>query len=255
MVFDEANTLLTWNTTDVWGDLLSEWDAATGAARDALLGNLGTNQGWFDAAGGVTWTPRDSFGNPTGPVSDSEPHALTWHSQDPTGLVYAQARYLDTVTGRFISEDPVVNGNLYSYAQNDPINVWDPYGAVAAVDYGTVTSTTSQPVIPCWALTGIRIACVLWTVADMVGLLEQHLIVHIIVEVGCTAAAGAKGCFTEGTQVLVGAGDVAIGAIDPGGTVLAQSSEPDDWLGVAWEEVSSSEDPKREVSEGVSDVE
>jgi RHS repeat-associated protein len=46
-------------------------------------------------------------------------------------LYYMRARYYDPQLGRFLSEDPigVVGGlNLYAYAGNDPVNLWDPSG-------------------------------------------------------------------------------------------------------------------------------
>jgi RHS repeat-associated protein len=47
------------------------------------------------------------------------------------GLYYMRARYYDPALGRFLSEDPIgIAGglNLYAYAGNDPVNMWDPTG-------------------------------------------------------------------------------------------------------------------------------
>ena len=48
------------------------------------------------------------------------------------GLYYMRARYYDSSTGRFISEDPIgfAGGdmNLFGYVQNDPLNAIDPDG-------------------------------------------------------------------------------------------------------------------------------
>ena len=46
-------------------------------------------------------------------------------------LYYMRARYYDPDLGRFLSEDPIgISGglNLYAYAGNDPVNMWDPSG-------------------------------------------------------------------------------------------------------------------------------
>jgi RHS repeat-associated protein len=52
------------------------------------------------------------------------------------GLYYMRARYYDSDTGRFISEDPIGFGggdvNLYGYVQNNPVNNVDPYGLSAS---------------------------------------------------------------------------------------------------------------------------
>ncbi len=47
---------------------------------------------------------------------------------DDSDLYYMKARYYQPSTGRFISEDPVWNTNLFPYADNDPINKVDPKG-------------------------------------------------------------------------------------------------------------------------------
>ncbi len=109
MVFDGTNTLQRWETTDVSGELLATYDAVSSTVTESVRNHLGSVQ---DQA-------RDSFGNPVVAPTGFASHALTWHTQDPTGLIYARARYLDPKTGRFLSEDPIVSGNRYGYAQNN----------------------------------------------------------------------------------------------------------------------------------------
>lgn len=62
------------------------------------------------------------------------------------GLYYNRARYYDSVSRRFISEDPLGtfpgNTNLYTYAQNNPVHGVDPSGQIVwfaiPVLYGAV---------------------------------------------------------------------------------------------------------------------
>lgn len=50
-------------------------------------------------------------------------------------LYYMHARYYDPTIGRFISEDPVWNTNLYPYADNNPLMCIDPNGKEPVSDY------------------------------------------------------------------------------------------------------------------------
>jgi RHS repeat-associated protein len=70
-----------------------------------------------------------------------------------TGLYYYNARWYDSETGRFISEDPVGdpnNPNLYSYCANNPLNRIDPSGLMEYSpganynDDGSSTPTNDQ---------------------------------------------------------------------------------------------------------------
>ncbi len=49
---------------------------------------------------------------------------------DRSDLYFMRARYYNPNTGRFLSEDPIWSTNLYPYADNDPINKFDPSGDV-----------------------------------------------------------------------------------------------------------------------------
>ena len=52
---------------------------------------------------------------------------------DVLGIYYAQNRFYDASTKRFIQEDPIKDGmNWYSYVGNNPINMVDPWGLSAS---------------------------------------------------------------------------------------------------------------------------
>jgi len=55
-----------------------------------------------------------------------------------TGYIYLRARYYNPAVGRFISEDPIFDGdNWYVYCANDPINYADPSGLEKIVVSGS----------------------------------------------------------------------------------------------------------------------
>ncbi|WP_158544946.1 RHS repeat domain-containing protein [Dyella monticola] len=102
----------------------------------------GTPLAETDAHGNITatfeYTPYGTYA-PTGttnPGPDPTGPSYTGHVNDPeSNLVYMQARYYDSVTGRFLSVDPVTPGvgnefsfNRYDYGDNNPIANIDPNG-------------------------------------------------------------------------------------------------------------------------------
>lgn len=72
----------------------------------------------------------DAFGairKQTGTVEND--FLYTGQQFDPeTGLYYLRARYYDPEIGRFITKDPIPQLNLFTYANNSPINFYDPSG-------------------------------------------------------------------------------------------------------------------------------
>ena len=75
----------------------------------------------------------DAFGNV---VSSSGSWSSTFgygaasgYQEDPSGLLLLGHRYLDTVSGRFLTADPMRSGsNWFRYAQGNPVTVTDPSG-------------------------------------------------------------------------------------------------------------------------------
>jgi RHS repeat-associated protein len=72
--------------------------------------------------------PTASSGSLTNPF-----HCTARESDPETGLYHYRARYYDPSAGRFLSEDPIGfenddDINLYTYAQNSPASLVDPFG-------------------------------------------------------------------------------------------------------------------------------
>ncbi len=54
----------------------------------------------------------------------------TGHQTDPTGLIYARARYYNPTTSTFLSEDPIPSVNAYTCGAGSPTNFLDPTGEI-----------------------------------------------------------------------------------------------------------------------------
>lgn len=70
----------------------------------------------------------------TGGTLPYEARGFAAERQDPSGLIWLKTRFYDPELGRFISPDPIIDGddtiglNRYAYAANDPVNHTDPDG-------------------------------------------------------------------------------------------------------------------------------
>jgi RHS repeat-associated protein len=106
----------------------------SGATSYYETDGLGSATSLSSAAGSVANTyTYDSFGKltaSTGAVVNPVQYTAR-ETDSETGLYYYRARYYDSSTGRFLSEDPTsFHGgiNFYSYVANDPVNRIDPTG-------------------------------------------------------------------------------------------------------------------------------
>jgi RHS repeat-associated protein len=82
----------------------------------------------------------DSFGKQmSSSGSLTNPFQYTARELDPeTSLYYYRARYYDSATARFLSEDPIgfnADGNFYRYALGSPLTYTDPMGLTVSCIY------------------------------------------------------------------------------------------------------------------------
>ncbi len=242
---DGAGTLRSWVGSN-GGDLTAEW--ADGSVQDAVIDHLGTRVGWYGATG-LDTTARDTFGvaMPEIGASGMDLNAVTWHPADPTGLVYMRARYYDPRTGRFITEDPMEDGNAYPYAANNPVSVWDPFGTVAASQDATTRSSTGTGITAGVRKLGIKVACKFDKIGMggqlVVGFTGSQLageVFEVTQDAACAIAGkgrprkggrrrGPGGCggnsFTGDTLVATPEGQVRIDEVSVGDLVIAFDHE------------------------------
>ncbi len=78
---------------------------------------------------------------------------LGHRQDDESGLTYMRARYYEPTTGRFVSEDPAMDGgNWYAFAKNQPTVLADPSGRSAWWVHATLFSGYILGCLAYWQL-------------------------------------------------------------------------------------------------------
>ncbi|MCL2336953.1 MAG: RHS repeat-associated core domain-containing protein, partial [Firmicutes bacterium] len=105
--------------------------------------------GLTNQSGAVSKTyQNDAFGVQQNPDSgDTNPFRFCAEYTDrESGSIYLRGRYYEPSSGRFLTEDPAMDGlNWYIYGGNDPVNKWDPSGNAAAQKNSSVAVRTAYP--------------------------------------------------------------------------------------------------------------
>lgn len=164
----------------------------------------GTVRQLTDPTGAITDTyDYDAYGNHW-TVEGSTPNTMLYQGEewDPDlGFLYLRARYMNPLTGRFLSRDPE-DGDLtnpvtlhkYLYAGGDPINKKDPTGRdfvdVAVIDVNAAIRAGVQA-----TLVAAGAVCVLNTAADLLQGLSADMTAPIeSITFGFCSAKVRRGC-------------------------------------------------------------
>jgi len=137
LVFDENGNV---NHRYLFGDGVDqiEADESNGNVLWALTDHLGSVRDVVDDSGTVlNHVVYDAFGGVTSQTDESVVFRYGYTAREldaESGLQYNRARYLDSFTGKFISEDPISfqggDSNLYRYVYNSSTNFIDPSGNI-----------------------------------------------------------------------------------------------------------------------------
>ncbi len=148
-----------------------------------------------DGAGGFTLTSRRAY-DPWGAMRQWGTHpsgasayqgapsnryvgSLGHQQDDDSGLYYMRARFYEPGSGRFISEDPALDGgNWFAYCGNDPVNRFDRNGKTSLfaemnnlmVEFHQVMVMSSGPAAIC------RIRQLIGALQTYVGLAQSEII-------------------------------------------------------------------------------
>jgi RHS repeat-associated protein len=185
-----------------------------------LTGTTGTVTGTFT---------YDSYGNLTGHTGTSTTplgYDGQYTSAD-TGLIYLRARVYDPATAQFLSVDPMlpVTGAPYTYAGDNPLTYGDPRG----LSFGGFLEEVGEGIAG-WGDT-LTFGATNWA--------REELGINNINACSTAYQAGgyaglATGVLIPGEGEVLGAGDIAAGAIREGDVLGAAER----WLGEGYREIA-----------------
>ena len=128
---DDTTGVMRWYLYDGLGSVLGEVAPSGAVVSSRSLDVYGKERSASVSAGEKP--SKQAFVGSLGHTTDAE----------TGGLVYMRARYMDTSTGRFISQDPACDGsNWFVYCSNDPINRLDQTGEKTTMSYITRDALT-----------------------------------------------------------------------------------------------------------------
>ncbi|MGJ8634058.1 MAG: FG-GAP-like repeat-containing protein [Luteolibacter sp.] len=118
------------------GDHLGSTETVTD--QDGAVVERVSYDAWGQQRDAVTWGEAESVDYGKGRTLASVTRGFTGHEQfDSLGITHMNGRIYDSVLGRFLSPDPVVqapeeaqNYNAYSYVLNNPLSYTDPSGYI-----------------------------------------------------------------------------------------------------------------------------
>ncbi|MCP4502187.1 MAG: RHS repeat-associated core domain-containing protein [Deltaproteobacteria bacterium] len=125
-------------------------DERNGETQWLLRDQVGTVRDVVNGAGTqIAHFTYSAFGEKTSSSSSLDAFAPAYTSREQSalsGMSYLRARWFDTVTGRFIKEDPL-SDHGYAYSYNSPTLFTDPTGKLAAIEYGLILCDVSGTVL------------------------------------------------------------------------------------------------------------
>jgi RHS repeat-associated protein len=105
---------------------------SSGSVTFGISDLLGTTVATADSNGNITARlDYEPYGQTTGNAPASYPFTYTGRIPVDGNILYYRNRFYDTVAGRFLSEDPLLNSdveNLYRYVKDRPTQSADPFG-------------------------------------------------------------------------------------------------------------------------------
>jgi RHS repeat-associated protein len=128
---------------------------SSGNASFEISDPSGSTTGTTNGAGSVASSASyEPYGQTTSSPPATFPFGFTGRVPVTGNILYFRARFFDSASGRFLSEDPADfaggTANLYAYAGDNPLANFDPDGTVQKDSGGNVVTTWAWP----WTLFG-----------------------------------------------------------------------------------------------------